>query len=154
MARPDVFAMNHSDLNAFLFADVGEELNGSRLTILSVLARLGEDPWAEAARWAALPRAKATECLAQCIARMPMSPRALSEASETAARLAQLLPGQRSSAPAMPTKAPFPGAFSGAFSGALRGGASDGKPRTRATTVLAIGAAIAAGLGFAMLMMH
>ncbi len=52
MTSTDAFALKNSDLNTFLFADVGTELNGSALTILSVLARLGEDPWAEAARWA------------------------------------------------------------------------------------------------------
>jgi hypothetical protein len=34
----------------------------------SILARLGKDPWTEAARWRELPMASATECLAQSIA--------------------------------------------------------------------------------------
>ena len=45
MAAADVFVFKNSGLNAFLFAEVGTELNGSPLTILSVLARLGQDPW-------------------------------------------------------------------------------------------------------------
>ncbi len=94
MAHSDVFALKNSDLNAFLFADVGTELNGSALTILSVLARLGQDPWAEAARWAKLPKAAVIDCLAQSITRMPLSPQALARAGATAARLALLLPGQ------------------------------------------------------------
>ena len=89
---PDAFALKNSGLDAFLYADVGTELNGSPLTILSVLARLGQDPWAEAAKWAALPRAGVVESLAQSIARMPLVPSALSQTRATAERLVQLLP--------------------------------------------------------------
>ena len=64
MTSTDAFALKNSDLNAFLFADVGTEMNGSALTMLSVLARLGQDPWAEAARWTAKQKAAAIDCLA------------------------------------------------------------------------------------------
>ncbi len=90
--HPNVFALKNSGLDAFLYADVGAELNGSALTILSMIARLGRDPWAEAARWATLPRAGAIEGLAQSIAQMPLLPSALVETRTTAARLVQLLP--------------------------------------------------------------
>ncbi len=40
MSHPDTFALKNSGLNEFLFAEIGTELNGSPLTILSVLARL------------------------------------------------------------------------------------------------------------------
>ena len=92
MTSTNAFALKNSDLNAFLFADVGVELNGSALTILSVLARLGQDPWAEAARWAKLPKTAAIDCLAQCIGKMPLGPQALAEAFATASSLVQLLP--------------------------------------------------------------
>ena len=92
MTSTNAFALKNSDLNAFLFADVGMELNGSALTILSVLARLGQDPWAEAARWAKLPKTAAIDCLAQCIGKMPLGPQALAEAFATASSLVQLLP--------------------------------------------------------------
>ena len=88
----NVFALRNSGLDAFLYADVGAELNGSALTILSMIARLGRDPWAEAARWATLPRAGAIEGLAQSMAQMPLVPSALAETRATAARLVQLLP--------------------------------------------------------------
>jgi hypothetical protein len=90
----DAFALKNSNLNAFLFADVGTELNGSTLTILSVLARLGLDPWTEAARWAKMPRAAAIDCLAQGIGKMPLSPPALAEKFATASSLVKLLPEQ------------------------------------------------------------
>ena len=92
MTSTNAFTLKNSDLNAFLFADVGTELNGSALTILSVLARLGQDPWAEAARWAKMPRAAAIDCLAQCIGKMPLGPQALAETFATASSLVQLLP--------------------------------------------------------------
>jgi hypothetical protein len=94
MATSDAFALQNSGLNAFLFAEVGTELNGSPLTILSVLARLGQDPWSEAAKWTKLPKAAMIDRLAQCIAQMPLSPQALAEVRATAARLVQLLPAQ------------------------------------------------------------
>jgi len=87
VAHPDAFALKNSSLNEFLFADVGTELNGSPLTILSVLARLGHDPWTEAARWAELPTRDAAACLARSIAQMPLMPQALADAPATAARL-------------------------------------------------------------------
>jgi len=48
MALPANFSLLHSELNAFLFAHLGEEENGLPLTVLSALTRLGADPWAEA----------------------------------------------------------------------------------------------------------
>src|ERR1700735_4323337 len=80
MSSPDAFALKNSGLNAFLFAEVGTELNGSQLTILSILARLGQDPWAEAARWAQLPKAAMIDCLVHSITQMPLCPQALVEA--------------------------------------------------------------------------
>jgi hypothetical protein len=60
MTSPDRFALQHSALNTFLFAEVGTEHNGMTLTALSVIARLGKDPWEEARRLAGLPKASAT----------------------------------------------------------------------------------------------
>ena len=54
------FSPMHSELNAFLFAAIGEDKVGLELTVVSAMARSGLDPWAEAARLAALsPRAAA-----------------------------------------------------------------------------------------------
>jgi len=90
----DAFALKNSELNAFLYADVGTELNGSVLTMLSVLARLGQDPWAEAARLTTLPKAAAIDVLAGSIRKMPLGPRAFAETIATASRLLLLLPVQ------------------------------------------------------------
>jgi hypothetical protein len=94
MVTSDAFAFKNSGLNAFLFAEVGEELNGSPLTILSVLARLGKDPWAEAAKWVGMPKAAIIERLTQSISQMPLCPQALTDARATASRLILLLPSQ------------------------------------------------------------
>jgi len=108
---PNVFALRNAGLDAFLYADVGAERNGSPVTILSMIARLGEDPWTEAARWAALPRSGAVEILAQSIAKMPLKPSTLNETRMTAERLVQLLPAMTAYKPqagraTAPTSAP------------------------------------------------
>ncbi len=94
MSQSDVFALKNSGLNAFLLADIGEEINGSRLTVLSVLARLGKDPWVEAARWDQEPKAHAIEALTASIIDMPLNPEAIQDARSIAARLILLLPTQ------------------------------------------------------------
>jgi hypothetical protein len=95
VSHPDHAALQKSDLNPFLFADVGTELNGSTLTMLSVLARLGQDPWVEAARWAKLPKAMAIDRLITAITDIPLSYRSVSETKTVASRLVMLLPVQQ-----------------------------------------------------------
>jgi hypothetical protein len=92
MANTDAFAIQRSDLNGFLFADVGTEANGMTLSVLSTLARLGMDPWDEAGRLARQPKAKAIEGLARMIANVPSGLWPLPDATPIAARLVTLLP--------------------------------------------------------------
>ncbi len=94
MSRPDHFALQRSELNPFLFADIGTELNGSTLTMLSVLARLGKDPWVEAASWAKVPKAAAVESIITTIASLPLASRTLGELRVIATRIVMLLPVQ------------------------------------------------------------
>jgi len=94
MTTSDAFALKNSGLNQFLFSEVGTEENGSSLTILSMLARLGRDPWAETARWTELPRAAIIDRLADSISQMPLRPQALKDARGTATRLILLLPAR------------------------------------------------------------
>jgi hypothetical protein len=94
MAQNDAFALKNSGLNEFLFAELGTELNGSALTVLSTLARLGKDPWAQAAEWAKMPNAATVDSLTQSILRMPLCAASLVEARATAGRLVALLPRQ------------------------------------------------------------
>jgi hypothetical protein len=92
MTRSDVFALKNSGLERFLFAEVGTEMNGSTLTVLSVLARLGQDPWDQAAQWVSLPKATIIDRLTKSIAQMPLSEQALRDVDQTANRLILLLP--------------------------------------------------------------
>jgi len=92
VAAPDVTTLQRSDLNQFLFADIGTEANGTTLSVLSVFARRGSDPWTEAGRLAGLPKAEATDSLARMIASMPNSLWALPDAVIIAVRLIGMLP--------------------------------------------------------------
>ena len=94
MPSSDVFALRQSGLNEFLFAPVGTEANGMTLSLVSVFARLGNDPWLEAGRLAKLPKSEATESLARSITSMPTSIWPLQAATAIAARLIALLPTQ------------------------------------------------------------
>src|SRR5436305_2548591 len=91
--RPE-FALGHSPYNAFLFAAVGEEQIGMPLTVLSALARLGFDPWKEAARLSALPRETAARAFAVTIAMLPEGNWTASESETIATRLVSWLPRQ------------------------------------------------------------
>jgi len=86
------FSLLHSDLNDFLFASVGDEQNGMPLSVISALTRLDVDPWEEAARLAALPKAVAAEALAPMIARLPIGRPQPSDNLAITQRLVELLP--------------------------------------------------------------
>ncbi len=92
MASTDAFALSRTGLNEFLFAPVGTEANGMTLSVISVFARLGNDPWLEAGRLARLPKLEATDSLARIIAGMPTSIWPLQAATAIASRLVTLLP--------------------------------------------------------------
>jgi hypothetical protein len=98
MPSTDAFALKRSGLNNFLFAAVGNEPNGMTLSLVSVFARLGNDPWGEAARLAGLPKAEAIDSLARTIANMPRSGWTLPDAVAIATRLIPLLPNRPDSA--------------------------------------------------------
>ena len=87
-----IFSLKTSALNDFLYAPVGEEDNGMVLTVLSALARLGVDPWDEAARLSELPKEAATKRLTLIVSRLPRGQGVQSTAAEIAARLVALLP--------------------------------------------------------------
>ncbi len=92
METTEIFALERSDLNGFLFSVIGSERNGSDISVVSLLARTGADPWREAGRLAALPKRAAEEWLAQVMANGPSSTWELPEARVIAARLIALLP--------------------------------------------------------------
>jgi hypothetical protein len=83
--------------NDFLYAAICEERNALPLTVLSALARLNLDPWAEAAKLSELPTSTATQRLASLIARLP-GDRAQTDMEAIADRLIGLLPCRGTSA--------------------------------------------------------
>lgn len=98
MSKSDVFALQHSALNDFLFAAVGMEANGTALSLVSVFARQGDDPWREAGKLLSLPKSAAIHSVASTIAGMPASVWTLADATAIATRLVALLPTQSASA--------------------------------------------------------
>jgi hypothetical protein len=81
------------DREIFLFARIGDKIDGVPLSVTSGLTRLGLDPWQEAGRLSSLSNREAIEQLARLIAELPGLFGPLGEAQEIADRLIQLLPG-------------------------------------------------------------
>lgn len=96
--RPE-FSLGHSKFNDFLYAVVGEEEGGIELTVLSALARLGIDPWGEAARLTGLPKDEAADALAVTIASQPEAGWSLTDARGIALNLLNHLPRPGASSP-------------------------------------------------------
>ena len=147
--RPE-YSLGHSAYNDFLHAPLGRDAQGTELTVLSALTRLGLDPWAEAARLADLSRPAAAQSLAAAIARLPgVGPIEVgkagtwteSEAAAVALRLVATLP--RGSVPAIPETPEVarlhPGPVSGSGSGphaSVPASTPGSKSRPAATTWL------------------
>jgi len=92
MALRNVYAPVLPEMDAFLFASVGEEEKGIPLSVLSALARLGLDPRNEAARLSHLTRKAAAGRLGRLLARLPNRPWSPSEIRGIASKLVKLLP--------------------------------------------------------------
>ena len=80
-------------LERFLFASVGEDRNGSIVTVLSALARLDLDPWEEAAELASSGSEAAVSRLGMLLSRCSDVPALATRNAEVARTLAPLLPG-------------------------------------------------------------
>lgn len=87
---PQAFPPLGEEFEPFLFAVICDETNGMALTMNSLIARSGADPWTEAARLAKLPKAAALDALTRILPN-----RDGDEKSATLARLLALLPSQR-----------------------------------------------------------
>ena len=86
--------------NDFLYAHVADGATGTPVSLLSALARLGVDPWMEAAQLSKLPLESATQRLAALIGRLPAATLAPDDAGPVAVRLIKLLPhGSSAEAP-------------------------------------------------------
>jgi hypothetical protein len=89
-----------TDYDAFLYSFVGDDANGVPLTLLTVLARLGLDPWEEAADLASLSTETAMQRLASRLETMPHAPASASDTVDIASRLIKLLHRASPAAPA------------------------------------------------------
>jgi hypothetical protein len=96
-----------SEFDAFLFAPIGADRNGMLLSVLSAFARLGVDPWQEAAKLARMPLGTAAQQLTALIAALPAEPSAPLDPPTIAARLIALLP--RSAIPPSLSRVARPG---------------------------------------------
>jgi hypothetical protein len=89
--HPSAFGLT-ARYNDFLFAPIGEQENGMQLSVLSALARMNVDPWAEAARLEAMPPGDAEWTLVATLSKVPGRTWSLSDAEGIAKRLVQCLP--------------------------------------------------------------
>ena len=85
MSLRHAYAPMLPEFDPFLFASVGEEIDGVPLSVLSALTRLDLDPRDEAARLSHLTKETAAEQLASMIARLSDRCWTLSEAHRVAA---------------------------------------------------------------------
>lgn len=81
-----------TEFDAFLFARIGQEPGGMPLSVLSVLARHGLDPWEEADRLSKLSKSVATQRLATLVTALSRQGSATSDEPDLAGRLVELLP--------------------------------------------------------------
>lgn len=96
MTRSTWVSVLGSEFDNFLFATIGEERNGTLLSVLSALVRQDVDPWLEAAELSRLPGETATRRLSALIAALPDRPSAHLDPGTIAARLIALLPRRAS----------------------------------------------------------
>jgi hypothetical protein len=80
-----------TDFDAFLLAPMGEDANGLPLNLLTIFARLGVDPWEEAADLAALPVEPAMQRLANRLEASPNAPASPADTVNIVTRLIALL---------------------------------------------------------------
>lgn len=85
------------DLDRFLFAEVGNEVEGVPLSVISALTRLGLDPWEEAGRLSSFSDREATEQLARLIGDLRGHADHRRDAREIATGLVALLPAHGAS---------------------------------------------------------
>jgi hypothetical protein len=80
------------EFDQFLGASIGEDRNGTGLSVLSALARLDVDPWKEATSLARMPREAAAMRLTELIEALPLAPASAIPSRMSAANLVALLP--------------------------------------------------------------
>lgn len=92
MSRMDDLRQGGTPFDGFLYAELGQDDAGRNVSMLSVLARLGLDPWIEAAELTSLSRDKARDRLSIALARAGEMSTLVDKPVMTVSRLLDLLP--------------------------------------------------------------
>jgi hypothetical protein len=92
MTHPALAPLIGPEFDEFLGASIGEDRNGTGLSVLSALARLDVDPWQEAASLARMSREAAAGRLTALIDALPYEPASAVPSKTIAADLVALLP--------------------------------------------------------------
>lgn len=110
MTRTNTLKPNLPEFEPFLYASVGQDSRGSAVTVLSALARLNLDPWAEAAELAALGREGAATRFSLLLARVRDVPALGQDHGPVGRDLTRLLPkgSPRHGSPGVAAKIGFP----------------------------------------------
>ena len=106
MSRMDHFRQGGTPFDSFLYAGLGQDRAGNTVSVLSALARLGRDPWDEAAELSALSSAAAQARLQGLMARFLDVPAEARDPSATIPRLVALLPQSSSAIPGVTNTLP------------------------------------------------
>lgn len=109
--------LNHSnslyphptDFEQFLYSSIGEDRNSNVVTVLSALARLNLDPWAETAALVSMDQGAARARLAQLLSQLRDVPTLKRSAGQVAQDLSLLLPDRQAPGPRLSKKAPAQG---------------------------------------------
>jgi hypothetical protein len=94
------------EFDVFLFAQIGSDGSGLPLSVVSVLARLGLDPWHEAAHLASLSPNAATQKLVSILGISHNASMSSSDIPSIATRLVALLPRPTATLPLSPRGSP------------------------------------------------
>lgn len=89
-------------LEGFLRAIVGQDVNGSDVSVISMLARLEVDPWHEACDLAAMPDAPARKRLNDLMTRFEDVPTLARDQGKVVSTLLDLLPRKKAAASTEP----------------------------------------------------
>ena len=92
MSRMDGLRQTETPLDQFLYAELGNDSAGNTVSVLSALARLGLDPWAEAVELSAMTQDGARQHLRLLLARLHDVPELDHDRDLIIARLVQVLP--------------------------------------------------------------
>ena len=109
MANSASLLNSKSEFDSFLFAPVGEDKQGTVVSMITAFARLDFDPWQQAADFARLPKEAARARLAAILATLPGMASSDADPGSVATRIIALLPMKPGAAAGSSAAWPPPG---------------------------------------------